>query len=335
MDRLFLLLVFLGSNAVVYGQNAEGLVRVNPDSLDFGVVKGGQRPSREVRIDNVCDEPIELVDVLASCGCLDVEFSKGIIPPGKHCRLKVIVDASLPTEGSVNSVLFICVRQGDSPVLYLPFKVGYRIRLDDHALSRNVFPQSLKYEGVDIADFPINGILVVAGLDIDHFHARSEKSMVRFYGIREKSGNLFIPFQIPAPQTQQIDKLVDTIHIKANSKTLEVPLTLSLKKEEVAVNAGKRILMFPHAIATKTKRVLPCRKKSNIEVISTTTDSADLAARVIDNDGVSDAFGVELILDWTAESRDSPGRIRNLVITYTDVLTGVSSSSSHIVEVLQ
>lgn len=81
MRSLALMLVLL-SPALAQAQ-----LRIDPPTLDLGEIRGGAPALATFRLINTGSEPIELVDLERSCGCLAPQWSDRTIPPGKQAAL--------------------------------------------------------------------------------------------------------------------------------------------------------------------------------------------------------------------------------------------------------
>ncbi len=64
-------------------------VKINKSSHDFGNIEKGTEYVTYFTIENCSNTPVEIEDVLASCGCTKVEWERKPIKPQKKLRIKV------------------------------------------------------------------------------------------------------------------------------------------------------------------------------------------------------------------------------------------------------
>ena len=65
------------------------IVRIEPNHLDFGVMKQHESRSAEVIISNVGDQPLKIREIKASCGCTTTALAKDLLQPGESVPLKI------------------------------------------------------------------------------------------------------------------------------------------------------------------------------------------------------------------------------------------------------
>jgi len=65
------------------------IVRIEPNHLDFGVMKQHESRSAEVIISNVGDQPLKIRKIKASCGCTTTDLAKDLLQPGESVPLKI------------------------------------------------------------------------------------------------------------------------------------------------------------------------------------------------------------------------------------------------------
>ncbi len=61
--------------------------------IDFGVVKVGEVKTMTVTYKNIGKKPLILDDVISSCDCTEVEWSKAPVMPGKTGTIKAVYTA--------------------------------------------------------------------------------------------------------------------------------------------------------------------------------------------------------------------------------------------------
>lgn len=84
-------ILFLGAS----GHAADASLACGEPEHDFGRVRGGTRPSHEFVLTNTGAEPVELVTVKASCGCLVVEENwPRRLEPGVSGVIRVTLDSA-------------------------------------------------------------------------------------------------------------------------------------------------------------------------------------------------------------------------------------------------
>ena len=65
------------------------IVNISKSSHDFGTIKKGTKHVTGFTIENCSDMPIKIEDVLAPCGCTEVEWERKPIKPQKKVKVKV------------------------------------------------------------------------------------------------------------------------------------------------------------------------------------------------------------------------------------------------------
>jgi hypothetical protein len=65
------------------------IVKIEPNYLDFGVMKQHESRSAEVIISNVGDQPLKIREVKASCGCTTTALAKDLLQPGESVPLQI------------------------------------------------------------------------------------------------------------------------------------------------------------------------------------------------------------------------------------------------------
>lgn len=84
-----LLAVLMLTAAVTYAQNRfGGLVELDRTIYDFGDIQTSQGPvSCSYTVRNISDGPVTILNVISSCGCTDVQWTKESIPAGGEGRI--------------------------------------------------------------------------------------------------------------------------------------------------------------------------------------------------------------------------------------------------------
>lgn len=98
-----ILLALIFSCGLTFAQAAKTPAKVNgPEiqfdklTIDFGTVKVGEVKTQIVTFTNIGNKPLLLDDVISSCDCTEVEWSKAPVMPGKKGTIKAVYTAKNP-----------------------------------------------------------------------------------------------------------------------------------------------------------------------------------------------------------------------------------------------
>jgi len=95
---------------------------VSPDRIDFGVVGASCTGLKQLYVFNKGDEPIEILDVVSSCACTQIEgFKPGMLESGGMMTIDVYMTA--PNEAGVEWSRYVLVKIKGQPTLKLPVKI--------------------------------------------------------------------------------------------------------------------------------------------------------------------------------------------------------------------
>lgn len=83
-----------------------GILSVNPQSHDFGVIRKGTRAVRQFRIENSSAEPLTVAIDRSTCRCLWFDFDT-TVPPKSSSILAVTVDGAKAKEGRLDETVTI------------------------------------------------------------------------------------------------------------------------------------------------------------------------------------------------------------------------------------
>jgi len=98
------------------------LLHIQPAIYDLGDIKEGEAAIATFIIRNNNDEPIEIVDVQAACGCTAAEPDSYLIPSGSFTQLKVAVDTTAKQQ-DIKKTVHITDSLGNKAVATLKFNV--------------------------------------------------------------------------------------------------------------------------------------------------------------------------------------------------------------------
>jgi hypothetical protein len=95
MKKIILLATaFVFTLAVMAQSKADSLIKVSPDTHDFGKVKQNVPPVFYFEIKNISDKPVVVENTYASCGCTTPDKIEKPIDPGTTVKLKVQYSAA-------------------------------------------------------------------------------------------------------------------------------------------------------------------------------------------------------------------------------------------------
>lgn len=89
-------------------------VSVNQTELDFGSFPKEERQERSFVLTNTGKELMVVYDVITSCGCTKVEYSKQPVRPGETLELNVIYEAE--EAGHFNKTITVYCNAKNSPL---------------------------------------------------------------------------------------------------------------------------------------------------------------------------------------------------------------------------
>lgn len=95
---------------------AEGGIRSNKSSFDFGVVREGERVRHTFLLVNESDRPLRISRVIPGCGCMSVAQTRGPIPPSGSLPLEVVFVTD-GFSGPISSSIRVFVEDPEKPYL--------------------------------------------------------------------------------------------------------------------------------------------------------------------------------------------------------------------------
>lgn len=96
-----------------WASSADAGVRFSAVEIDGGTVKRGQTFEREFVLRNGSSQPVEILAVRTSCGCLVPTATTGPIFPGSEGRVRVAVNTLTQAAGAHAWTATVSVRSGD------------------------------------------------------------------------------------------------------------------------------------------------------------------------------------------------------------------------------
>lgn len=72
---------------------ADAEVRFDPERLDFGTVRAGEKVGAEYFFTNIGNRTLE-VEIVSACDCMLLDWTTEPIPPGQKGKITVIFDSS-------------------------------------------------------------------------------------------------------------------------------------------------------------------------------------------------------------------------------------------------
>lgn len=81
------------SHRLVFDMSDSVLAACLPDTIEFGRLKEGEIAVKEVGIRNTGGSPFVIVDFKKSCGCVELDYTKKPIMPGKEGTVKFSFDS--------------------------------------------------------------------------------------------------------------------------------------------------------------------------------------------------------------------------------------------------
>lgn len=86
---MFICLLFAGFTA-----SAQGELKFEKETHDFGTIAEGTQATFEFRVTNVGNEPVVIANVQPSCGCTTPDWTKDPILPGKTGIIKAVYNSA-------------------------------------------------------------------------------------------------------------------------------------------------------------------------------------------------------------------------------------------------
>ena len=127
MQKLHILLFIFGLGSVVQAQTS-GVYQDDKDGLavketrfDFGKIQQGKPVTHNFELKNTGNEPLQIENVQASCGCTTPEWSHEPIAPGKTKTIKVGYNAAV--KGPFEKLITVYYHSGKTKLLYIKGEV--------------------------------------------------------------------------------------------------------------------------------------------------------------------------------------------------------------------
>lgn len=112
MNRLALTVVFFFFILLIYGQIIK-LENLKNDVIDYGVIQKNSEKWRKILVRNIGKKPLIISNVISSCGCTVLEWTKTPIKPKKIGFISVSYDTSMV--GSINKIITINSNDIETP----------------------------------------------------------------------------------------------------------------------------------------------------------------------------------------------------------------------------
>ena len=137
---LFLLVMFISASAQTETPAADA-VRLKETAYDFGKVPQGKPVYHVFELVNNSNQPLQLTDVITTCGCTTPEWSKAPIAPGAISQIKVGFNAA--AEGPFEKYITVQYNQNGSKQILIK---GMVWRTPEGAAPANASIQFLKQQ---------------------------------------------------------------------------------------------------------------------------------------------------------------------------------------------
>ncbi len=160
MKNITLVLVFFCSISLL---PAQGVIKFEEETHDFGDIEEGTVATYEFEFTNEGNQPIELQEVKASCGCTTPFWTKEIIAPGKTGKIKASYNSKGRPGAFTKSITVRSNAQQGLKVLYIKGfvkpsntsaeeKAGKKYNASLQSLAKTQTPPSIRIEA-DQYDF--------------------------------------------------------------------------------------------------------------------------------------------------------------------------------------
>ncbi len=110
--------------AVAFKANAQGEIKFEKDSHDFGTVSEGTQASYEFKVKNVGNQPVIIANVQPSCGCTTPDWTKDPILPGKTGIIKAVYNSTGRPGPFHKSITVTSNGANPTAVIYIKGEVG-------------------------------------------------------------------------------------------------------------------------------------------------------------------------------------------------------------------
>ncbi|HBG05783.1 MAG: hypothetical protein A2075_19140 [Geobacteraceae bacterium GWC2_58_44] len=87
---------------------------VEQGTFDFGTITQGKKVQHDFKIRNSGDQPLQIKQLEAACGCTAVKPSSSLIPPGRSAEIQVTFDSG-NFSGKVHKTVVMTTNAGKTP----------------------------------------------------------------------------------------------------------------------------------------------------------------------------------------------------------------------------
>ncbi|MDX5481212.1 MAG: DUF1573 domain-containing protein [Hymenobacteraceae bacterium] len=124
MSRKLYLLMLLCLIFAAYTAKAQGELKFEKETHDFGSIAEGTQASYEFRVKNVGDKPVIITAVQPSCGCTTPDWTKEPILPGKTGVIKALYNSTGRPGPFHKAITVTSTAVTETQVLYIKGEVG-------------------------------------------------------------------------------------------------------------------------------------------------------------------------------------------------------------------
>ncbi len=228
-------------------------IRLDPPSVDFGLIQRGTTAETTVRLTNTTDEPIGIIEAKTSCGCMVADVPKDPFGPGKS----VDVTIRRSVKGRVGSkstrtVRFILDGEFEPVSLSVIAQVADFVTIDPRELDRSVTEdQKFVLRATDDRPFRVLGVQppVIAGeldgrAEVEH---EIRVSADRVAGLRSLRT---IVFKLDHPRVESLEVRIRRARAIRTANAQPAPSSPgSPRQEPAASTTGPPLQVFPRRMS--------------------------------------------------------------------------------------
>lgn len=302
----------------------EKIIKIEPEVVNAGYLRPGQKVYREVELTNTGTEPIQFARVSSTCTCVQGELLDDLTGPGESAKLRIMIEGR--DIGPINQVLTVWFIGARQPLrINVTAEVTQPIKAEPFFINMAVPPQNGDGPGI-----PTKGEIVLKSVDERPFRVVSAGGKKPVLGAGDENTPALkhtVTWDFTGVPDNEIQPwwLIETDH--PDARLIEIRVLHPKIIEELVKNQGPwtlapdRIIVPDLAPSTSEEHTVRLLKTKGQEIESVTIDSPMLKAELIDQSAM--AGGIEATIRITAMP-DASGLIRSKLTVKAD---GVAQSS--------
>lgn len=305
----------------------EKIIKIEPQVVNAGFIRPGEKVYREVTLTNNGTEPIQFARVSSTCTCVQGELLDDLTAPGESAKLRIMIEGR--DIGPINQTLTVWFIGARKPLrIQVTADVTLPIKAEPFFINMAVPPQT--GESGENPGIPSKGKIVLKSVDDQPFRVVSAGGKKPVLGAGDENVPALthtVVWDFTGVPDSEIQPwwIIETDH--PDARLIEIRVLHPKIIEELVKNQGPwtlapdRLVVPNLAPGESYERTVKLLKTKGQEIESVSVDSPMLTAEIVGQNPM--AGGLEVTIRLTA-SADASGLIRSKLNVKAD---GVAQSS--------